>query len=447
VKNYSVWLGIGTAALCMACFKGKGSVAEDAATATSAAAPEQTAVAPAAADPEKDKNIEQYCERKCERECVDENHERPAFFEAKKAAIASSPFEVQIDRAWFKGSCHKGDVPEKRSEPDGITAIVEGKITYTGDDEMYRATPAGAVFLRMSPERYAQVQAAEKGYSMWEGRREITKFTRSVRGADPWRKGQAREFHWESHAIDAGFCDATPEESVVLLEVNASGLRGGSKHYPVKVVPLAWDELIGMAAREKVTVRKQRGAGMVDEPAEILYSRFDRVLAHFGTGKDEWINHASILHPQPFSKGAAVAFPTESKTLQWTVKVNSVSRVKESAGYTPAGEDQFLALIDLELTYTAGPSDNGKEPKPSKVKAFSFQLETSPGTWQKPVSKASELAPDFEIAPGSKATGKVAFAVQRFERPFRLEVKTPDRSTLLIDVFSYDQAPETWAKK
>jgi hypothetical protein len=447
VRNHSFWISLGVAALCTSCFKGKGSTVEDAAAGPSSAAPAQTAAAPATGDTEKDKNIARYCERKCERECEEENHERPAFFDGKKAEIAGSPFEVQVERVWLKGSCPKGDVPEKRSEPEGITAIVEGKITYTGDDEIYRASPAGGVFLRMSPERYAQVQSAEKAYSVWEGRREITKFTRSVRGADPWLKGQAREFHWESHAIDPGFCDTMPQEVFALLEVSASSLRAGSKHYPVKLVPLAWDEIAGMSVREKVTVRKQKGAGMVDEPAEILYSRFDRVLANFGTGKTEWINHASILQPQTFNKGPGVTFPTESKTPQWTVTVKGISRVKESGGYAPQGEDQFLAMIEVELNYTAGPGDNGKEPKPAKVKAFSFQLETSPGAWQRPVTKACDLAPDFEIAPGSKATGKLAFAVQRFERPFRLEVKTPDRSTLLVDVFSYDQAPEGWGKK
>lgn len=443
MRQCVVWV---IAVACLSCFKSKGGNTEDAAAASSSAAPVQTAEAPSG-DAEKDKNIARYCERKCERECDDEHHERPAFLESKKASIAGSPFEVQVDRVWFKGGCAKGDVPEKRAEPDGVTVVVEGKITYKGEDVVYRATPGGAVFLRVSPDRFAQVQAAEKAYSMWEGRREITKFGRTVRGADPWRKDQAREFHWESHAIDPGFCDGMPDEAFALIEVNASSLRAGGKRHPVKLVPLAWDEIVGMSTREKVTVRKQRGAGMVDEPAEILYSRMDRVLASFGTGKAEWINHASITQSQTFNKAPGVTFPTESKTPQWTVKVNGLSRVKDASGFTPSGEDQFLALVDLELNYTAGPSDDGKEPKPVKVKAFSFQLETAPGVWQRPTAKASELAADFEITPGSKATGKVAFPVQRFERPFRLEVKTPDRSTVLVDVFSYEQAPEGWGKK
>ena len=39
-------------------------------------------------------------------------------------------------------------------------------------------------------------------------------------------------------------------------------------------------------------------------------------------------------------------------------------------------------------------------------------------------------------------TGKIAFPRQRFERPFRLEVKTPDRQTTIVDVFNYDLGPE-----
>jgi hypothetical protein len=430
--------------LLASCGRFKKGADTDAGPGEQAASSAQAPAATSPADPEREKDLQRYCERKCQRECDDELHERPAYLDTKKAAIAAAPFQVSVERTWLKSSCHRGDDPQKRSDADGITAVVEGKLTYTGDDELFRAAPAGAMFLRVGTERNAHVQVAEKSYSMWGGRRDISRFTRPVRGADPWVKGQVRDFHWESQPLDPGFCDLVPQEASVLLEVHASGLRTGTARHPVKLVPLTWQEIAGIAVRQKVTVRKQRGADLVDEPAEVLYSRLDRVLASFATGKVEWINHGSILQTADFTQGPAVTFPAEAKTPQWTVKINAVSRVKEANGFRAVGEDQFLTVVELELVHTASAGEDGREPKPVKVRAFSFQLETAPGTWQRPNPKATDLAPDFDIAAGSKATGKLAFPSQRFERPFRLEVRTPDRSTVLIDVFSYSISPETW---
>ena len=44
-------------------------------------------------------------------------------------------------------------------------------------------------------------------------------------------------------------------------------------------------------------------------------------------------------------------------------------------------------------------------------------------------------------------SGKVVFPRQRFERPFRLEVKTPDKNTVYLDVLSYDLGPQRAPKK
>jgi hypothetical protein len=51
-----------------------------------------------------------------------------------------------------------------------------------------------------------------------------------------------------------------------------------------------------------------------------------------------------------------------------------------------------------------------------------------------------------EVEAGGSLAGKLVFPRQRFERPFRLEVKTPDKESVLLDVLSYDLGPERTPK-
>jgi len=197
---------------------------------------------------------------------------------------------------------------------------------------------------------------------------------------------------------------------------------------------------VGMAIKEHVSIHKSDAPNAVDEAADATYSRLEKVLVVGASGKAEWMARTSIIQTGFWTRQTAPALPVSVESPGWTVKVGPVTGAKDFGGYTPAGEDQFVVIVDVELQSKA--PDGAK---PTKAKSFGFQLETSPGSWQSPLGKATgQLDGSSDIGAGEKLTGKLVFARQRFERPFRLKIATPDRATLYADVFSYDLGPEAW---
>jgi hypothetical protein len=394
-----------------------------------------------ALDPEKECRIEEYCERKCRGECAAEERDRGPYFKAKQAKVGSAPFDVAVKRVYLEGACHKGDTPEKRKSTSGIRAIVEGEMTYTGNDILYRAGLDGEMYARYGADRFAEVGALEKTYSRgwYGGTKLVTRFTREVRGSDPWLTGQSRPFHWESKPLSEAFCEAMPDEAQVYIELWAYGVREGRAEYPITFVPLNWDEIVGMALRQQVKVEVKKKKEIIEEPADAHYSQLGRILVTRLTGKTEWLKRSSVVQDGMLTKGPAAAFPIEGSSEEWKVKVTGIEQAKEFGGYAHKGEDQFLAIVEVQLEYT-GEDEGG-------LKGFSARLETSPGKWQKPVSKAvGQLDTGGSVPSGGSTSGKLVFAKQRFERPFRIEVKTPDKETLYLDVLSYSLGPERGAK-
>ncbi len=386
--------------------------------------------------------IQHRCEHTCELECASEASQRKAFYETKRAKVASSPFRVEVDRVFLEGSCARGDVPEKRPDADGVKVVVEGKLTYTGADLLGYAVLSGSAYLRFG-DRYAEADAVERSRSMWSGSKLATRVLRPVRGADPWIKDQTREFHWESQPYNPVFCEAVPDAAEAYLQLIAGGISTGREDYALQMVPIRWEEVVGMAVRQKVTIRKASPSSTVYEPADALFSKLDRLLITNASGKTEWVPRTSVVQTSLWQPAAATSFPAEAKSPQWTVRVKSVKSEKDHGGYSPAGEDQFLTLVDVDLVSTASAPDDGKAPKPAKVRDFSFRLETSPGNWASPLKQPLGLLDGAtEIAVGGTASGTLAFPRQRFERPTRLEIKTPDRATVVVEVFSTDIGPE-----
>jgi hypothetical protein len=416
--------------------------------AAAAAAPGQPAAAkaqvpaiapgPAGEDPEKECRTLGYCEHKCESECAAEERDRTAFYNAKRARVGNSPFAVKVERVFFTGACHRGDVPEKRRQTAGIKAVVEGTLTYGGNDIIYTADLEGTAFLRFGATRYAEVPALTREYAgNWYGRTSnYSRVTRAVHGSDPWFKGESRPFHWESNAFSEAFCEVMPDEASAYVEMKAYGVRGGRADIPIAVVPLRIEEVVGMALRQQVKIRTPKKDGKFDEEtADAHYAKLDRMLVTRLTGKTEWLKRTSIVQTGLFDKGPAAAFPMEGASAAWKVTVTGVSGAKEFGGYAPKGEDQFLMLVDVTVANTG--ADAGS------LKKLAPRLEVEPGKWQKPVEKAlGQLDLSGEVAGGGSTSGKLVFPRQRFERPFRLEVKTPDGNTLYLDVLSYDLGPE-----
>lgn len=406
----------------------------------SASAPESAApvaATPPSGESARDRAITRACTVKAERECELREHDRVEFFDDKRAQIGKAPFDVKVERVWLKGACHKGDVPEKRDDSEGITALVEGKITYKGDDPIFWVDLDGWLYLDTGDGHATAVSALDKTYSPWSGSKLATRMIRRVRGADPWRKGQEREFHWESRALNEAFCEIRPKQAAVLMELRTMSPRSTVVEQPIANVPLVWEELAGVALKEHVTIK--RGEKEIEEAADASYARLEKVLVTGAGGKAEWLPRTSVVQAGYFTKQTAPALPAQVESPSWSVKVTGVTGGKQSGEYVPTGEDQFVVEVSVEIESKAS------EGKPTKVKSFGFQLETTPGTWQSPIAKApGQLDGSAEIAPGEKASGKLVFARQRFERPFRLQIKTPDRTTLVADVFTYDVGPEGW---
>lgn len=429
------------AALCAAC--GDDAAAPPAKAAvlspTQAVVPKAgQAAAPAAGGYDECREAEA-CERKCASDCASERRDRTAFYASKKAKIASSPFEVQVERVFFQGACGSGDVPEKRKATSGLRAMVEGTITYKGDDLIYSAELEGSAYFRFGDSEYSEVAAANRssygGYYGYYGRpRETSRILRAVHGSDPWRQGQTRAFHWESSPFSEAFCEASPREAAAYVELLTYGTRGGRAESPVALVPLRHEEILGMALRQQVKIRKPTKEGFDDETADAQYSKLDRMLVTRLTGTTEWVKRASIVQSGMFDKGPAAAFPVEGSSAAWSVAVGSVSETREFGGYAPKGEDQFLAVLDVKITNRSGEA--------ASLKGLSPRLEVEPGKWQKPVEKAlGQLDFAYEVPMGGSTSGKLVFPRQRFQRPFRLEAKTPDGTTLYLDVLSYDFGP------
>ena len=357
--------------------------------------------------------------------------DKAAYYADKKTETDSSPFSVKVDRVYLEGACHKGNIPSTRRNASGVKAVVEGSIVYTGDDLLYDAKMQGAAYLRFGAKRFEETPAqVEPSGRMKSG----SKFLRRIRGADPWFKGQQRIFHWESHYFDEIFCETAPDEAVAYMEIDIKGVRTGHVSYPIKMISLNWDEVLGMSVKQQVSITGKIGGEKITEPADAHYSKLNRILVTRLTGQTAWIARTSVTQSDDLDKGPAAIFPAETSSDQWKVSVTGIEQAKEFGGYANNGEDQFLAIINIKITYI------GEET--GSLSQLSTRLETSPGRWQKPLSKAmGQLDTTEDLESGVTIEGKLVFAKQRFERPFRLEIRPPDGEVMYLDVLSYDIGP------
>jgi len=357
--------------------------------------------------------------------------DKAAYYADKKTEADSSPFNVKVDRIYLEGACHKGNIPSTRRNASGVKAVMEGSVVYTGDDLLYDAKMQGAAYLRFGAKRFEEASAqAEPSGRTKAG----SKFLRRVRGADPWFKGQQRLFHWESHYFDEVFCETKPDEAVAYVELDVKGVRTGHVSYPIKMISINWDEVLGMSVRQQVAITGKIGGETITEPADAHYSKLNRILVTRLTGQTAWIARTLVIQNNDLDKGPAAIFPAETASNQWKVSVTGIEQAKEFGGYANSGEDQFLAIVNLKITYIGDEAGS--------LSQLSTRLETSPGRWQRPLAKAmGQLDTTGELESGVSIKGKLVFPKQRFERPFRLEIRPPDGEVMYIDVLSYDIGP------
>jgi hypothetical protein len=386
--------------------------------------------------------VREECESSCATKCAAEERDRTGFFDEQKTKVTEIPFKMRSERIYLKGECHSGPVPEQRRAVEGIASVIEGTLTYTGNDVLYRAFLGGEMFLRFGPDQYREVFAAEESRSFWS-RRLVSRFLREVRGEDPWRNGETRSFHWESRSIDPVFCETRPENAQSLIALVTYGVLEGRSEHPVGFVNLPWDEVVGMAVNQQVAIKVRSGSTWTTEPAQAHFSKLDRLLVTRVSGKTEWVRREDVVQTGDLGKAAGTTFPAVFSTAEWRITVTGISGVRDFGGYVPRGEDELLAVVDLQFEYVPSPGDEGEAPSPGELRGSAFRLETSPGRWAQPVRDApGQIDLSAELNAGSSVSGKVVFPRRRFERPFRLEVKTPDRQTTLVNVFSYAIGPE-----
>jgi hypothetical protein len=382
------------------------------------------------------------CEERCLAECADQGLDFAKFVEANRGRVKDTPFQIEVHRAYLKGGCHEGNEPARRPDAAGISAVVEGSLTYNGDDILYEADLGGALFLVFGDDKYAHANAEKRGL---DSARQGFQFMRQIRGSDPWFKGEIRGFHWESSPINPVYCEISPERAEAFLDIETVGIYGGKKTSPLTYIPLAWNEVVGMALQQQVRVMS--GEQGEDEPAEAHYSKLDRILVTRLTGETGWVKRTSILSSGMLKKAPGATFPINEKSPEWEIQIKGISDVAEFGGYVPEGEDQSLVVIPTEFKY-APVRDDVLPPSTGSLKNLSVRLETSPGKWQKPVARAmGQLDTSVEAMPGAKLSGNLVFVRQRFERPFRLEMVTPDGVVLYLDVLSYDIGPKRGLRK
>ena len=210
-------------------------------------------------DPEKECRILAYCEKRCVSKCINEERGRAAYFKAKEQKTAGSPFEVKILRSYVDGSCARGDDPKKRRSASGIRAIVDGTMTYTGEDMLYAAKLEGEMYLRFGADRFAEAPVKEVSYGGYYRRsKPVSRIERDIRGADPWIKGETRKFHWESRSLSEAFCEVMPDEAKVYVELATWGVNKGRSDHPIVFVTMYWEEVIGMRCASKSTFSRSR---------------------------------------------------------------------------------------------------------------------------------------------------------------------------------------------
>jgi hypothetical protein len=435
---------LGLALLAASCGKqdAKATSAPDKAVAP--ATPAATAKATALPTAKQDEacRFDEACESRCGRECRAESRERGAFVARSRAEVsaAKAPFRIVVERAWLEGACGQGDDPAKRREPEGVSARVEGKMTYTGKDIIGFAMPVGELFLRFGESRYVEAEAPASDAYYYGSKGPVSRFIRDVRGADPWFPGETRSFHFETRPVSPVFCEVMPDEAGAYVAVETMGVHGGRETHAVAFVPLHWEEVTGMAVGQQVKVAVKTKDAVSEEPADSHFSRLGRMLVTRLSGKTEWLPRGTLVQNGDLAPGKAAAMPAEASSADWRIKVAALTHAKEFGGFAPKGEDQFLLVVDVALTYSPAA---GAAAKPASLKGAGFKLETAPGRWVSRETKAmGQLDASAEIPPGGTASGKVVFPRQRFERPFRLEVTTPDKGVSLVDVFSYDIGPE-----
>ncbi len=353
-------------------------------------------------------------------------------YEALRQKVKESPFEVELQRVYLSGSCPQGGRPKA----DGIAVVVDGQLTYRGDDLLYDAVLGGQFVLRLSETRYVEAGVDEP--AIVDGRvwQPSTKFTRSVSGSDPWKQGQSRRFHWESVPINPVFCQVLPESVEAFVSLRTEGVRQGPREHAIHVVDLQWDEVAGMAIRQPVKLLVRQGNATVEQPADALYSKRDRVLVTQLNGQTRWVKRSSIVQQGPLLRAPAAVFPVEAKSEQWLVRVTGIAQLEEYGGYAPKNDEQVLAAVDLQFQSLAVDDESGAT---RRLKGTKLRLESSSTSWQTPAAKATGQLDMFaDIKPGDTLSGTVVFPKHRYDRPFRLEVRTTDKTTLYLDVFTYN---------
>lgn len=343
----------------------------------------------------------------------------------RKEQISDAPFAVTISTAYLRGACAQGPAAERRKDTSGLFAHLEGEIVYNGSDILFKSELKGALVVHVGGPQYHEVPL-QKG----DERRPISFLPRRVRGADPWVPGQPRRFKVASLPLNEVFCEVIPKQVTLFVELVTEGIVQGSRTWPVLATVFPFDTVVGMALSQQIEV--YNGAEKV--LADAHYAKFDQILVTYLNGTTEWISLNDVVFGSGLKRSKGAIFPQEIVAGEWRLTVSKSSYQKEYDNFQLTGEDEFLALFDVDIENTSD--------EVAKLGELRMKLEVRPGVWKSPLEVGiGALGRSAEVLAGKNLEGTLVFPTQRFERPTRLRLEISRSGTAYMDVFSYEAGP------
>lgn len=319
----------------------------------------------------------------------------------------------------------------------GVVVRLEGLVTNNTGKTLYTGFLSGALILRFGDER-VKVRLGPNGLKP------------EASDAKPWRTGRARLFKVETFVSPTILMEYTPESAEARLFAAFEDPVEYKVEAPIWAAPINWAAMRGAPVKGKGTVFKAEGLRVgprgkavaktaVNEKVDLLYALGDsyRVRAAGGEG---WVSQKSLIVPDLkglFSGAKAHGSGKSASDEAVSITVNSM----ESTATIPDGiklkslEGERLFIVDVSL--------ENKTEKDIKCSAFFVDFgpkaQTGPIRGWQNVSGAMACEGD-KLAPGTKASGKLAFLRKRHQVPFTVGYSSPAKNFPFVDIYSDKEA-------
>ena len=248
---------------------------------------------------------------------------------------------------------------------------------------------------------------------IWGGTHVVSRLLRSARGGDPWLPGESRLFHWESRAFGSVFCEAEPDSAEAYIDVTSYGVKAGRDVEPVGFVPVQWREVVGMVGTSRRRSRRSTARTRQGRAARAVRRGGRRAVA--GGGEEPGLHRAR-----------------EEDDGREGLRRLRAQRRGPVPGRHAARPRQHA---DRRRRQGAEAGEGAATSRSSwrRRRGTGRRRSSSPSACSRATRRSASAKP---------STPRLVFPRQRFERPTRFEVKTPDKQSFDLDVFSYAIGPE-----